>query len=162
MLIITLLLILLSSCGVRTIPFDEDKIIKKERKGFQVFLDLKPMKLWDYEGNSLDAVRFFLNEGNIDQVVLDRIEKRIDIKRNKNSYIKSLDFLIDEGVVEIPFKEEQDYLIVIDGVPYFDAENIYFEEEVVFECKWIDPRKLKENTFFHNGRKILIITTNNI
>ncbi|MDD7915007.1 hypothetical protein [Polaribacter ponticola] len=134
-------MVLLSSCSSNSLFFNKERLVKKQNKGYFIYVNDKLVLVKNY---------FLTNTSLIIEE-----EKRI-IKIYKPG-IKSL-----KNLLENKYKNLKEIgVIIIDGIVYDKKflKDIYIEESLIKNLRFLDPAFIKSQVHFHNNKLILIVST---
>lgn len=134
-----ILLALLSSCS--PMKFEKLKLIIKQNKGYEVYLD----------SINVNFDRLYVDSDNV--IFESQKDRKIYFKRRVQFQFIELDSIVDKYH---DLKDE--YLLIINGVPIDKSDNIKFELNSISEIKGI--RKITLESFLHHIKyPVLLILT---
>ena len=134
-----ILLALLSSCS--PVKFEKHKLIKKQDKGYEVYLD----------SINVNFDRLYVDFENV--IFESQKDRKIYFKRRVQLQFIELDYIVDK------YQDLNDeYLLIINGVPVDKRENIKFEINSITEIKVLRKVTL-EPVLHHIKYPVLLILT---
>ncbi|MEO9954228.1 hypothetical protein [Nonlabens sp.] len=137
--VLIILLALLSSCS--PMKFEKRKLINKQNKGYEVYLD---------------SIKV-----NFDRLYVDSNNVKFEIQKDKKIYFKrrvQFQFIELDSILDKYQDLNDDYLLVINGVPVDKSENIKFEINSITEIKVLRKVAL-EPVLYHIKYPVLLILT---
>lgn len=137
--VLIILLAFSSSCS--PMKFEKRKLINKQNKGYEVYLD----------SINVNFDRLYVDSDNV--IFESQKDRKIYFKRRVQFQFIELDSIVDKYH---DLKDE--YLLIINGVPIDKSDNIKFELNSISEIKVI--RKITLESFLHHIKyPILLILT---
>ncbi|WP_196888212.1 hypothetical protein [Aureivirga sp. CE67] len=116
----------ISSCAIEKLNYNREKLISLNSKNFKVFLD----------GTEIEMKNYLLNKKKIEEIVLNRKKKRIDIYQKYDTKYISTNVLYDSLV-----EKDDLWWTLLDGVP--DSDSLMID---VSEIKSYRIKEVKNNT----------------
>ena len=137
--VLIILLAFSSSCS--PMKFEKRKLINKQNKGYEVYLD----------SINVNFDRLYVDSDNV--IFESQKDRKIYFKRRVQFQFIELDSIVDKYH---DLKDE--YLLIINGVPIDKSDNIKFELNSISEIKVI--RKITLESLLHHIKyPILLILT---
>ena len=137
--VLIILLAFSSSCS--PMKFEKRKLINKQNKGYEVYLD----------SINVNFDRLYVDSDNV--IFESQKDRKIYFKRRVQFQFIELDSIVDKYH---DLKDE--YLFIINGVPIDKSDNIKFELNSIPEIKVI--RKITLESFLHHIKyPVLLILT---